>query len=400
MADYEFITATGTVLPDTSTLLADVQDEFREAFGADLVVTPDTPQGVLITAEALARDAVARNNAALANQINPNLAGGVFLDALWALTGGARVRATFSLVTGVELTGAPGAVIPAGAIASVGDGGARFELTGAVDLGAGGAGVGTFQALESGPVAAAIGALNWIVSGVLGWETVTNPAAAVPGLSEESDLAARRRRRGTLALQSVALAESIVSGLNDVEGVRSVLFRENVTNAPLVIEGYALDPHSVLAVVSGGTDLDVATTLLARKSCGAAWNGTTVVNVLEPVSGQTYPVRFLRPTLVPIFVEVTVRLAGGAVVSDPAQAVRDALMAYAGGQLANEDGWTIGTDASPFELASAINSAAPGLFVTVLEIGLALGVVAAATLPITIIQQAQLIEGNISVTVI
>lgn len=400
MADYEFIAKTGVIVPDTSDLLADVQDEYREAFGADLVVSPDTPQGVLITAEVLARDAVARNNAALANQINPNLAGGVFLDAIWALTGGGRVRATFTLVEGVTLAGAAGAIIPAGSLASVGVGGPVFELTGAVILDAGGDGVGTFQATESGPVGAPVGALDTIVSGVLGWETVTNPVAGSPGLAEESDIAARRRRRGTLALQSVALAESIISGLNTVEGVRSVLFRENVTDAILTIEGYDMEPHSVLAVVSGGTDADVAAMLLARKSCGAAWNGATDVDVMEPVSGQIYEVKFERPELVPIFVEITVKLGIGAVVPDPELAVRNALVAYAEGDVDGEDGWTIGTDASPFELAAAVNLQAPGLFVQLVEIGTVVGVVSPATLPITIVQQAQMIAGNIAVTIL
>lgn len=400
MADYEFVTETGTVLPDTADQLADVQAEYLEAFGADLVVTPDTPQGLLITAEVEARDAVARNNATLANQINPNLAGGVFLDAIWALTGGGRVRATFSLVPGVQLAGAPGAIIPAGSIVSVGVGGPQFELTGAVFLDPTGNALGTFQALETGPIAAPVGALDTIVSGVLGWETVTNPTAASPGRAEESDLAARRRRRATLALQSVGLIEAIKSGLMDTEGVRDALVRENVTNAILDIEGYDLDPHSILAVVSGGTDLDVAAELLARKSNGAAWNGAVTVDVLEPISGQLYEVKFERPTLVPIFVEVTVKLSTQAVISDPAQAVRDALLAYANGEIADEDGWVIGADASPFELAAAINLAAPGLFVQLVEVGTVVGVVSPATIPITIVQQAQMIAGNILVTVV
>jgi hypothetical protein len=181
VADYQWVTSTGVIVPDTSDLRDVVSAEFRAALGADLVTTPDTPQGVLITAETVARDAVARNNAALANQINPNLSGGVFLDALWALTGGARFTATFSLIEGVELGGAAFAIIPAGSQASVGAGGDVFELVSAVVLDATGAGLGTFQALETGPVAAPVAALDTIVSGVLGWETVTNPAAASPG---------------------------------------------------------------------------------------------------------------------------------------------------------------------------------------------------------------------------
>src|ERR1700753_1714778 len=113
---YQYILPTGTVVPDTSGLLSDVQSEYRAVFGADLIVTPDTPQGVLIAAEALARTEVVNNNAALANQINPNIAGGVFLDAIGFLTGIQRTAATSTVVPNVTLSGVPGTVIAAGTL--------------------------------------------------------------------------------------------------------------------------------------------------------------------------------------------------------------------------------------------------------------------------------------------
>ena len=42
-----------------------------------------------------------RYTAELANQINPDVAGGVFLDALMSFTGGARRSATQSTISGV-----------------------------------------------------------------------------------------------------------------------------------------------------------------------------------------------------------------------------------------------------------------------------------------------------------
>lgn len=398
MADpYEYVTLTGVIVPDTAELRTDVENEWKAAFGDDLTVTPDTRQGVLITAETLARDGVVRNNAAVANQINPNLAGGVFLDALWALTGGARVAATFSRVEGVTLAGIPNTIIPALSQARVGPDGPIFELVSAVQLDASGNATGTFQALEPGPQAAPAGDLDTIVSGVLGWETVSNPAAGVPGVAGESDIAARRRRRQTLALQGTALPEAITSELNDVDGVRSVLFRENYTDAPLTVDGETLVANSILVVVDGGTDDDVAAALLAKKSGGCNWNGTTTVNTVEPVSGQTYPVKFTRPTLVPIYVEVTVRQSTASQLSDPAQAIRDVLLAYANGELDGESGLPTGEDVSPFELASAVNTLSPAIYVVNMEIGTTLGALSAATIPIGITQKAQLTAGNIGV---
>lgn len=396
MSDYQYLTQTGVILPDTAEIRTDVENEFREAFGNDLDVSPETPQGVLITAETLARDAVVRNNADVANQINPNLAGGVFLDAIWKLTGGERVAATPSIIRDVTLTGVPGAIVPAGSIASVGPEGAQFVLLSAVVL-TGGAGQGIFQSVEIGAIPAPAGTLNQIVTGVLGWETVSNPQAAEMGRDEESDIASRIRRRQTLALQAITLPEAITSGLRTVEGVRSTAFRENVTNAPITIEGVTLGPHSVFACVDGGTDQDVALMMLRKKSVGAGWNGNTSVPATDPYSGQVYTVLFSRPDPVPIFVRITVR--GGASYPDVPGLVRQSILDYADGRQEGEAGFVVGGDVSPFEIGGAVNRVAPTIYVQNVLLSTDGVSYSAAEVPVTIEQIATILEGNIAVTV-
>jgi len=397
MADYGYISATGTVFPDTGDILAQVQAEWRAAFGQDLIVTPDTPQGVIITLQTLARDALVRNNAALANQINPNLAGGIWLDAIWALTGGARVVATRSIVREVVVAGVPGALIPQGSQARVGEAGALFETTGAVTLNSLGQGLATFRSVEFGPIGAAADALDTIVTPVLGWETVNNPTPAEPGTVTESDEASRARRRVTLGAQGVALPDAILAGVWNVADVTSVVFRENVTDAPLVIEDQTLDPHSIYVCVDGGLDSEIGAALLAKKSLGAGWNGTTTVAVTDAASGQVYGVSFQRPDAIPIFAAVDVKVLGPG--GDPAAEVRAAIVAYANGEQEGEAGLTIGQDVSAFEFAGAVNRAAPELYVSNVRIGLAPGTLATTPIAITISERAQVIAGNIVVNV-
>ena len=108
---FNYLTQTGVVVPDVSDILAEVQGEYVSIFGSDMSTDPSTPQGVLITAEALARTQVVQNNAALANQINPNVAGGTFLDEIMALTGVQRTPQSQTVVTNVTVTGV---VVPEG----------------------------------------------------------------------------------------------------------------------------------------------------------------------------------------------------------------------------------------------------------------------------------------------
>lgn len=396
MADYQYINETGTIVPDTADIQTGVQNEYRAAFGADLDVTPSTPQGLLITAETLARDAVVRNNAALANQINPNLAAGIFLDAICALTALERDAATFSTVT-ATMTGVNGTIIPEGARAQTSNNDI-FESTQTVTI-TGGTATAIFRAIESGPIACASGALNQIVDAVLGWETIDNVAGAELGQEQQSDQSLRTLRKLTLAIQGVALPEAIISGVMVVEGVKSMTFRENVTNATATIDGKSLLAHSVYACVDGGTDSDVAKALLANKSLGANWNGAVTVNVTEPLSGQAYAVKFDRPTAVPVLVRTWVR--SDSVLLDPITSTKDAIMAYVNGELEGERGFVVGADVSSFELAGAVNRNAPGIYVQKLETSDDAGVSwSSDEIPIGIDQKATLLVTNISVTVI
>ncbi len=399
MADYDYVSDTGVILTDTADLLTAVQDEYRAALGGDLVLDPSTPQGVLITAETLARDAVMRNNAALANQINPNLAGGVFLDAICALTGLNRLPATRSVVQGVVLAGVPGTAIPEGVVALTEDGD-RFESLSAAAIGVGGTVDVDFRSVEYGPIACAVGTLTRIESAVLGWETVTNPAAATLGTVRQGDQDLRAKRRNTMALQGVALPVAITSALYAVEEVGSLVFRENISSDYQIIDGVEMRPHSIYVCVRGGRDSDVAQVLLANKSLGAGFTSgagvAVTMAVVESASGQSYQVSFDRPQEIPVKLRVTVK--ANTTLIDPQAAVRGAIMAYVRGELDGEAGFVVGADVSPFELAGAVSVRYPGLFVRQAEATtLADDAYGTATIPIAVWQVATLSESNIQV---
>lgn len=393
MADYEYVQSTGVILPDTADTLADVQNEWRAAFGDDLLVTTDTPQGVLIAAETEARDAVARNNAKLANQINPDLAGGVFLDAIMALTFDSRTKATRTLVPNVLLAGVAGTIIPAGVQLRYGE--ELFASVGQVVLGANGQASVGFAAVNTGPVTVPVGQLTQIETGILGWETATNPFTATIGVAEESDVAARARRRKTLGRNGLSLVGSIVGSLYALDGVDSLVFRENKTSSTQTIDGVSLKPHSVYVVVQGGRDQDIAETLLETVTLGAGFNGAVTVQVVEPSSGQTYTVAFDRPTLVPIFAKFTVRVNAASV--DPQDSIRRAVIDYAAGRINGEDGFEVGSDVSPFELAGAVTVEVPGVYVQKVELSTDGVNYSAAEVPISIQQLATITSAAITV---
>ena len=398
MADYQYLDTTGVIVPDTETVLTEVENEFKAALGQDLITTANTPQGVLITAETTARSNVLRNNATVANQINPNLAGGVFLDAIWALTGGQRYDATYSVIPGAQLTGLPGTLSPAGSQAALADG-TLFASVSAVTLDGGGLGTVDFQAVEAGPIAANPGTLTQIVTAVLGWDQVTNPNAATIGRAEESDLAGRQRRKNTLSLQNVALPLAATSALYAIPNVKSLQYRENFTKADATIDGIFLLANSVWACVDGGTDAEIAAALLENKSLGANWNGAVTVNMPHPATGQVYPVKFDRPTEKPVKARVTVRNLSA--LTDVPAAVRAAIVAYATGLQEGEPGFVVGASVSSFELAGAVNRDAPGIYVQNCEISLvSVTSWVVGQIAIALNEIASITSGNIEVVVV
>lgn len=397
MADYEYINETGLIVPDTENLKAEVQQEYLTGISPDLNLADETPQGVMIAAEALARAEVVANNAAIANQINPNIAGGPFLAAICALTGLDVPTGTYSFLAAVALTGQPFTVIPAGSSAFVGPGGAEFQLLSTVILSAAGAGVGDFQAIEIGPVACAALALN-TVGDVLGWETVSNPTTATVGRLDPTDAEIRTLRNTTLALQGIGLPEAIISAVRMVAGVRSLQFRENTANTGATIDTIVMVAKSIWVCVLGGTDADVAAAILNSKSLGAAMNGAVTVNVVEPTSGQSYPVKFDRPTNVPIWVRYT--LKSETITGDALTQAKAATAAYIAGEISGMDGLTVGTSVSPFEFAAAIVAQIPGVFVTKVEVSIDNVTYLTTEIALLINQAGSVPDNNISVVLV
>lgn len=363
MAGYDFVSATGVIVPDFEDTLAEVQAEFRAIDGwADIDLSPETEQGALAVAEAIRRDAIARNNANLANQINPDIATGVFLDGLMALMGGQRRQATHSILHGVEVSGRPGSIINAGSLAT--DGTNEWRSLATVIISGGGSTSVDFQAVEPGEIECGAGELDAIAQSVLGWEGVFNPTAAIPGRDQETDLALRRRRERTLGAQGHESVEAIISALYSLPDVRSLSFWENYTPNPITKDGITLIPHSMYLCIDGGDPEEIARALKRVRGIGPGYNGIEEVTILDEITGQEYTIRFDRPDIVPLSVRVTVKQG---LLNAPA-IIPGFVENWAEGRTESDPGAMVGVSISPFEISAAINEQEPRLSVLGVEL--------------------------------
>lgn len=400
MADneyYKYITSTGVVVPDTSEVKQQVQDEFKNALGQDLDTSDSTPQGRLIEIETVARKSVINNMALLANMFNKDQAFGIWLDVLLKFFGAEREGATATKVV-CQLTGTAGTDILANAQAKDSSGNIYY-LENNVTLDSNGDGEGTFVCMVKGAVECPANSLNQIVTAIIGWESINNSSAGVVGKDGESDNQARQKLTVT-QYKGEGQRANIENAILQVENVDGCLVLENDTNSSVTKEGITITaPHSIYACVDGGNDIAVAKAFLKAKSGGSAFgadsNNTSTANLVS-VQTEGTTVTFARPTQVPMKVKVT--LKSGQATDEMIAKVKQAVIDYAGGNIEGVDGLNIGTDVSPFEIASAVTIAIPELYINKVEITkVSVDVFGTATITINANEKATISETNITV---
>lgn len=362
MSDYIFNNTTGVISADTSDVKNEVQNEFKEALGQDLDVTDSTPQGRLIEAETVARKRTMENMAMLANMFNPQQAFGLFLDTIAYLFGVERVGATSTRVI-ATCSGTAGTVIPAGSQAQDTEGNIYYSET-QLTITSAGTVQGYFVCSVKGAIECASGTLNTIITAITGWDSINNTEVGIVGLEGESDLSLRKNLP-TKQYQGHSLNASIKSRVLSVENVLSCNVVDNPTgnSSTSIVVGKTLPAHSVWVCVDGGTDENIAEAILKSKSVGCAYAGTDVTKSVED-TGQSYSVSFDRVVEIPIYVKVTVDVSNlrGSTV-DNETAIKNAILAYAAGEVAGVDGLQLGVAVSAFEIASALTAQIPELFV-------------------------------------
>lgn len=301
----------GLYVDPTDQIRAEVRADWRAAFagngGPPLNVEPETPAGQLIdsqTAAVAAKDAQVLH---LANQFNPLTAEGVWQDALGKIYFLTRKIAESSVAV-CRCKGLPGTVIPAGALIRSNADGALWRCARTTAIPTGGAADIPFRAGETGPLAAGAHTLTEIVTVTPGWDSVDNPAAAVPGRDAESRAEFETRRAAGVAKNAHGSVAALYGALADLPGVLDLAVLENTGDEPVVRWGVTIPGHSVCISVYGGEDAAVAETVYRKKDGGCGTAGNTEISWSDPdFGGATYAYRIERPEPLAFGVRVTLR---------------------------------------------------------------------------------------------
>ena len=262
---YDQDTSLGIITADTSTIQADVEEEIKAIFGNNIDLSAETPQGRLAEVLTAERAGVVGFNAANATQMNIDYATGLFLDAIASRFRVSRIGATRSRVY-ATLTGTAGTIIPAGSIAKSGEN--EFYAENDITLPVIGA---YFLSSETGEVPCPAGTLTTIVSSVIGWTGITNSSEpSVFGADQETDTAFRIRIKDS-RYSGTGFVEDIGAALNGVDELVSSFVYDNGTGGVVVYDTVSIDAHSIVVVVDGGSDADIAQVIFENKSAGCGY---------------------------------------------------------------------------------------------------------------------------------
>lgn len=306
MAYFEpYIDAEGVHCPTYDDVLEHLIEQYLTVFGADVYLGPETPDYQLLSIVAKCISDFSGLAVEAYYSRNPQYASGNSLDMIAQMSGLTRKLPTSSTAV-LTVTGEEGTVIPAGKQV-IDETGNIWTLDSGVTIPAAGYTTVGATCEEPGAVIAPAGTIDSVYTPIPGWTGVTNANDASVGTNLETDAELRIRFAASHAMTNSGILDAFVTGLLSVSGVKFVDVVENSTNST---DDNGLPAHSFCAVVDGGDADEIAEKILYLKSPGVATHGNTT-KVVQDSDGNSYTIKFSRPTETTVPITITVKNLGG-----------------------------------------------------------------------------------------
>lgn len=390
------VVPTGFAPKQQADVIADLEEGNRNAFGQGINQSATSVFGNINGTYSLPVAIVWEALQAVYRARDPNSAEGDALDIIAALTGVTRLDARKGTVTlTVNLNAA--ITLPAGRVVSAaGNPAARFvTLADVTSVGAGDYQVEA-EAETAGAFTAIAGSLTVIETPVGGWNSVTNAADAEPGRDRETDSQLRIRREALLRVTGSATVEAIRADVLDVEDVEEVIVFENTSD---VTDGDGIPPHSFEVVVLGGDNTDIAQAIWESRPVGIPSHGSITANATDSL-GNTRPVKFSRPDVLDIYIEITVETGAGFPV-DGEDRIKQAIVDANSGRKTGQDVIYRTLDAPVIPQPQLGIAGVPGVVdVTALTVGTSPGPVGTSNIAVGTRELADFDTSRINVTVV
>lgn len=329
ISDLFFLNENGVVFPDYPTVLEQLKAEYRTIYGEDTYLEADSQDGQWISVMALAMFDTMQVAAAVYNSFSPLTAQSDALSRNVKINGIRRLSPSFSTAD-LRIIGQAGSIITNGQAEDTL--GQKWNLPASVTIPVGGEITVTATAAQIGAISAAANTITKIATPTIGWQSVTNVAAATEGDPVESDAQLRRRQTESTMIPSQTVMEGIVGAVASLQGVARYRGYENDT-ATTNADG--IPAHSISLVVEGGDTTQIANAIANKKPAGTGTYGTTSVTVYDQYNIPNV-IKFYRPTVATIGVEVSLTARAG-YLSTTAALIQAAVASYIEGLEIGDD---------------------------------------------------------------
>ena len=291
--------ATGLHVPSFSDIQSNLVTAAQTIYGQDIYLASDSQDMQYIAAISRAIYDCFQGILLASNNQSPQTAIGTSLDTIIKLNGLQRLPATYSTIQ-ITCTGEPGVTIASGTVKDTS--GYLWDLPTNCTFPDNGILSVTATCETVGAVLADIGSIQTIATNQYGWYSVSNAAAAIPGVALETDTALRKRQSTSVLLPSQTPLDGTTAAIETVSGVTRVKVYENSTAST---DSNGIPAHSVASVVEGGDDTEVATAIADKKTMGCGTYGTTSITMPSQYSVGS-SIKFSRPTESTIDVIITI----------------------------------------------------------------------------------------------
>ncbi|MFK3558974.1 baseplate J/gp47 family protein [Pasteurella multocida] len=371
----------GIVIERLDSILERIELGFKQIYGQNINVDPDTPDGQMIgilgqikvDLEELAEDVY--------KQLDPDLATGAWLEQRVAYAGLVRRKASYSYLRSLILTGDPHTEINNLIVSDTNK--TRWSLEQKATLNESGSARADFRSEELGAFSLNANTQLTIETITLGLNSVTTSVDAEIGIEEETDSQLRQRFSKSRARNAINSAEAIEGGIGDLADVKQVIVLENNTSQT---DSIGIPPHSINVVVEGGNETDIAQVIYKNKGAGIGLQGQTSVNLM--INGKQRAIKFDKATPVDVHISMTLVRYEDFTEIDKDEVKR---------MLSNVK-FKIGEDVSLSRLYSPINTVG-GFWVKSLKIGKSSGVLNAENIVIQPRELARIQRANIQIEV-
>jgi uncharacterized phage protein gp47/JayE len=288
-----------TTLPEN---LQRIINEIRAIY-PDLIIDQDTPEGQIIGIFAKVESDTDENAVLIINQFDPDKAIGVYLDSISKLAGIVRNPATRSEVI-LTIVANSAKTLPKGFIVQD-ENGIDWQLTEDINLIVG-TNTAEFECVTLGAINSPIGSISKPSQVYSEIDSYSNISPVIVGEDEESDEDFRYRRQNSTYNPSYTIVGGIESAIADIASVTIARVYENDQD---VTDSNEIPPHSMWAIVDGGDNMEIAEVIARRKTVGAGMKGSVEVyyHDINRPNPQNILIKFDRPTIVPLYVKVTVK---------------------------------------------------------------------------------------------